>query len=118
MHLSSAPAAALYLACALGTLPAVSFVDPEFGATSDIGNPLMSTAAITTTWPRRRALLPPLSLPGGPPATSRAATSSTAPGSQRWWCRRTPAVSVTDVTHDHTTVLATIDAKLLDDLHP
>jgi len=35
-----APIAQFYLDCAAGTLPSVSFVDPEFGVISEIGGPL------------------------------------------------------------------------------
>ncbi len=44
--LNLAPVAAFPLACALGTLPADPFIDPEFGQTSDIGNPLMNIPAV------------------------------------------------------------------------
>jgi phospholipase C len=41
-----APVAQFYADCAAGTLPSVSFVDPEFGALSDIGLPLAALPGI------------------------------------------------------------------------
>jgi phospholipase C len=41
------PIAAFYAACAAGTLPSVSFVDPEFGAITDIGAPLADLPLLT-----------------------------------------------------------------------
>jgi phospholipase C len=41
-----APIAQFHLDCALGTLPSVSFVDPEFGALTDIGGPLSALPGI------------------------------------------------------------------------
>jgi phospholipase C len=41
-----APVAQFYLDCAAGTLPSVSFVDPEFGVLSDIGAPLATLPAL------------------------------------------------------------------------
>ncbi|HTZ65285.1 MAG TPA: alkaline phosphatase family protein [Solirubrobacteraceae bacterium] len=43
---SIVPIAEFYTACATGTLPSVSFVDPEFGALSDIGEPLTTVPGI------------------------------------------------------------------------
>jgi phospholipase C len=41
-----APLAQFFVDCAAGTLPAVSFVDPEFGVLSDIGAPLATVPAL------------------------------------------------------------------------
>jgi phospholipase C len=43
-----APIAKFLSDCAAGTLPAVSFVDPEFGVLSDIGSPLASLPELAT----------------------------------------------------------------------
>ncbi len=45
--LNLSPIGHFFADCALGTLPAVSFVDPEFGVLSDIGAPLMSVPGFT-----------------------------------------------------------------------
>ncbi len=43
-----APIAKFRADCAAGTLPSVSFVDPEFGVLSDIGSPLASLPQVAT----------------------------------------------------------------------
>ena len=58
-----APIAQFYLDCAAGTLPSVSFVDPEFGVLSDVGAPL--------------ATVPRLGAIGGKAGNDRAATRRT-----------------------------------------
>src|ERR1700722_4327059 len=42
------PVAEFFADCAAGTLPSVSFVDPEFGVLSDIGEPLTSVPGLET----------------------------------------------------------------------
>ncbi|PTU30184.1 alkaline phosphatase family protein [Stenotrophobium rhamnosiphilum] len=47
--LNFSPVAQFYVDCALGTLPAVSFVDPEFNAVSTVGSPLFSFLKTAST---------------------------------------------------------------------
>ncbi|HXW58534.1 MAG TPA: alkaline phosphatase family protein [Solirubrobacteraceae bacterium] len=155
------------LDCAAGVLPAVSFVDPEFGVLSDVGSyiaqlPALSTLAgeLETTggdeenpqdmsygeswaysvidavlnspaW-SRTLLVYTYDEHGGyydhvPPPAAIAPDSiapqlgpEDAPGGYDMYGPRVPAVvvspyskpnAVTDVVHDHTSVLATIEAK-------
>jgi phospholipase C len=153
--------------CAAGTLPSVSFVDPEFGLLSDIGAPLATVAGLESigalleatggdeedpqdlaygeawaysviravmdspVW--RRTLLvytydehggyydhvpPPSAI--APDSIPPALTSGDSPGGYDIYGPRVPAIVVspyarpngtTDVLHDHTSVLATIEAK-------
>ncbi|MGI8751749.1 MAG: alkaline phosphatase family protein [Acidimicrobiales bacterium] len=165
--LNLAPVAAFHLACALGTLPAVSFVDPEFGTTSDVGNPLMNVPALkalgarlgaqggseedpqdirygeafvasivdsvmrSSAWARTVLVLtwdehggyydhvaPPAAI--APDSIAPQLAPGDQPGGYDLYGPRVPAVvvspyarlhSVTDAVHDHTSVLATIEAK-------
>jgi phospholipase C len=162
-----APIARFHADCAAGTLPSVSFVDPEFGATSDIGAPLAALPALSViaagldtvggdeeaprdmyygeawaygvlgsvltspAWPRTLLIYtydehggyydhvppPKAVLPDDiPPALA----PGDLPGTYGRYGPRVPAVvaspysrpnAVTDVVHDHTSVLATIEAK-------
>jgi phospholipase C len=153
--------------CAKGTLPAVSFVDPEVGALSLIGKALASLPVLGPilgtlgtiggdeeapqdmyygeAWAHRvveavlrsaawtRTLLiytydehggyydhvpPPPAIP--PDSIPPQLTSGDVPGGYDMYGPRVPAVvaspyakphAVTDVVHDHTSVLATIEAK-------
>ena len=164
-HLS--PVAQFHADCAAGTLPSVSFVDPEFGVVSDIGSPLASlpglsgiSATLQTVggdqeepqdmyygeawaheiiesvlasplWPRTLLIYtydehggyydhvpPPAAIE--PDSIPPALASGDAPGAYNLYGPRVPAVvvspyskpnAVTDVVHDHTSVLATIEAK-------
>jgi phospholipase C len=162
------PIAAFYAACAAGTLPAVSFVDPEFGAAGEVGAPLQSLpgvlssvgATISTVggdqedpqdmyygeawahsvleavlhspaWPRTLLIYtydehggyydhvpPPKAI--APDAIPPQLASGDAPGGYTLYGPRVPAVvvspyskpkGVTNVVHDHTSVLATIESK-------
>ncbi|HEV3046327.1 MAG TPA: alkaline phosphatase family protein [Solirubrobacteraceae bacterium] len=162
-----APIAQFYLDCAAGTLPSVSFVDPEFGVLSDIGSALATvpglesiTGKLETTggdeedpqnlsigeywaytvvhavlsspaWPRT-LLIYTYDEHGGyydhvPPPAAIAPDSippelepGDIPGGYDIYGPRVPAVvaspyakpnAVTNVVHDHTSVLATIEAK-------
>ena len=162
-----APVAQFYADCAAGTLPAVSFVDPEFGVVSDIGSPLAGlpglagiSAGLQTVggdqedpqdmyygeawahgvveavlkspaWPRTLLVYtydehggyydhvpPPAAI--APDAIAPQLTATDVPGGYTIYGPRVPAVvvspyarphAVTDVVHDHTSVLATIEAK-------
>jgi phospholipase C len=161
------PIADFYLACATGTLPAVSFVDPEFGALSDIGEPLTKVPGIealgvkltetggdeenpqdmdygeywaytvvnavlhSPAWPRTLLIYtydehggyydhvpPPGAIP--PDEIPPDLEPGDVPGGYDIYGPRVPAViaspyskpnAVTNVVHDHTSVLATIEAK-------
>jgi phospholipase C len=162
-----APTSQFFLDCAAGTLPSVSFVDPEFGLLTDIGGPLSSlpgieaiTGKLDTTggdeeseqdmdygeywayqvvkavlaspaWPRT-LLIYTYDEHGGyydhvPPPAAIAPDSiapelgpEDVPGGFDIYGPRVPAIvaspyskpnSVTNVLHDHTSVLATIAAK-------
>ncbi len=155
------------LDCAAGTLPSVSFVDPEFGALSDVGEPISKLpglealgARLETTggdeedpqdmsygeywayqtvkavlespaWPRT-LLIHTYDEHGGyydhvPPPAAIAPDSipprlgpGDAPGGYDIYGPRVPAIvaspysrpnGVTNVLHDHTSVLATIESK-------
>jgi phospholipase C len=161
------PVAAFFADCAAGTLPSVSFVDPEFGALSDIGEPLTTVPGIealgvklsetggdeenpqdmsygeywayqvvhavlsSPAWPRTLLIYtydehggyydhvpPPAAIPPDeiPPELS----SEDLPGGYDIYGPRVPGIvaspyskpnAVTNVVHDHTSVLATIEAK-------
>jgi phospholipase C len=162
-----APIAEFHADCAAGTLPSVSFVDPEFGVVSDIGAPLAAlpelrgiSAGLQTVggdeeepqdmyygeawahrvlesvlrspaWPRTLLIYtydehggyydhvpPPKAIE--PDSIPPDLTSGDAPGAYNIYGPRVPAVvvspyskpnAVTNVVHDHTSVLATIEAK-------
>jgi phospholipase C len=161
------PIAEFYAACATGTLPAVSFVDPEFGALSDIGEPLTKVPGIealgvkltetggdeenpqdmdygeywaytvvnavlrSPAWPRTLLIYtydehggyydhvpPPEAIP--PDEVPPDLEPGDIPGGYDIYGPRVPAViaspyskpnAATNVVHDHTSVLATIEAK-------
>jgi phospholipase C len=165
LHL--APMARFFADCALGALPAVSFVDPEFGVVSDIGSPLASLPALadiatgletvggdqeanqdmyygeawahsvieavlrSPAWSRTLLVYtydehggyydhvpPPAAI--APDSIAPQLAAGDAPGGYTIYGPRVPAVvvspyskpnGVTDVVHDHTSVLATIEAK-------
>jgi phospholipase C len=158
-----------FLDCALGTLPAVSFVDPEFGALSDIAEALITVPEISSivaeldldtiggdeeepqdmyygeawahgvveavlkspAWPRTLLIYtydehggyydhvsPPAAI--APDSIPPALSAGDAQGGYDIYGVRVPAIvaspysipgGVTDVIHDHTSVLATIEAK-------
>jgi phospholipase C len=161
------PVAQFFLDCAAGTLPSVSFVDPEFGALSDIGAPLTSVPGLqglgvklettggdeenpqdmsygeywayqavnavlrSPAWPRT-LLIYTYDEHGGyydhvPPPAAIAPDSiapelgpGEIPGGYDLYGPRVPGIvaspyskpnATTDVVHDHTSVLATIEAK-------
>jgi phospholipase C len=153
--------------CKTGALPQVSFVDPEFGALTDIGGPLSAlplvsaiTGPLNTTggdeeseqdmsygeywayqvvdavlnspaWPRTLLIYtydehggyydhvkPPAAI--APDSIPPALEAGDYPGGYDLYGPRVPAVvaspyakpnAVTNVLHDHTSVLATIEAK-------
>ncbi|MHB8242981.1 MAG: alkaline phosphatase family protein [Solirubrobacteraceae bacterium] len=159
--------AQFYADCATGSLPAVSFVDPEFGALSDVGETLatlpglealgakLSTAGgdeedpqdmaygeswahsvleavlNSPAWPRTLLIYtydehggyydhvaPPAAI--APDSIPPALGPEDVPGGYDIYGPRVPAVVVspyskpnatTNVVHDHTSVLATIEAK-------
>ena len=161
------PVAQFHADCAAGTLPSVSFVDPEFGVVSDIGAPLASlpglagiSAGLQTVggdqedpqdmyygeawaygvvqsvlaspaWPRTLLIYtydehggyydhvpPPKAIE--PDAIPPTLAPGDTPGAYNLYGPRVPAVvvspyakpnAVTNVVHDHTSVLATIEAK-------
>jgi phospholipase C len=162
-----APIAQFFVDCAAGTLPSVSFVDPEFGVLSDIGEPLASVPGLeaiasklettggdeenpqdmsygeywayqvvnsvlhSPAWPRT-LLVYTYDEHGGyydhvPPPAAIAPDSippelgpEDAPGGYDIYGPRVPGIvvspyskpnAVTDVLHDHTSVLATIESK-------
>jgi phospholipase C len=165
------PIAGFFSDCAAGTLPSVSFVDPEFGAVSEVGSALVSSGATlpvlaqigaileavggdeedpqdmyygeqwaytileavlhSPAWPRT-LLIYTYDEHGGyydhvPPPSAIAPDSippklapTDVPGGYNLYGPRVPAVvvspyskpgGVTNVVHDHTSVLATIEAK-------
>ena len=168
-----APIAKFLSDCAAGTLPSVSFVDPEFGVLSDIGSPLASLPQVATqptvaevlqnvngiggdqespqdmyygeAWAYRilqavldspawaRTLLiytydehggyydhvpPPATI--APDSIAPELSAGDAPGGYNLYGPRVPGIvvspyskpnGVTNVLHDHTSVLATIEAK-------
>ena len=156
-----------FVDCAAGTLPSVSFVDPEFGVLSDIGEPLTKVPGLeaigaklessggdeestqdmaygeywayllvnavlhSPAWPRT-LLVYMYDEHGGyydhvPPPPAIAPDSiapqlgpEDAPGGYDLYGPRVPGIvaspyskpnAVTNVVHDHTSVLATIEAK-------
>jgi len=162
-----APIAQFFADCTAGSLPSVSFVDPEFGALSDIGAPLTSVPGLeavgvklettggdeedpqnmdygeywayqvvhavlsSPAWPRT-LLIYTYDEHGGyydhvPPPAAIAPDSippqlepGDIPGGYDIYGPRVPAIvaspyskpnAVTNVVHDHTSVLATIEAK-------
>jgi phospholipase C len=161
------PIAQFYTDCASGNLPQVSFVDPEFGALSDIGEPLTKVPGLevlgvkladtggdeespqdmsygeywayqtvnavlhSPAWPRT-LLLYTYDEHGGyydhvPPPAAIAPDSippelgpEDVPGGYDIYGPRVPGIvaspyskpnAVTNVVHDHTSALATIEAK-------
>jgi phospholipase C len=161
------PLADFFAACASGSLPSVSFVDPEFGALSDIGEPLTKVPGIESlgvkltetggdeenpqdmeygeywayqvvhavldspAWPRT-LLIYTYDEHGGyydhvPPPAAIAPDEippqlgpEDIPGAYDIYGPRVPGIvaspyskpgAVTNVVHDHTSVLATIEAK-------
>jgi phospholipase C len=161
------PIAAFFADCAAGTLPSVSFVDPEFGAISDIGEPLTKVPGLeaigvkltetggdeespqdmsygeywaytvvhavlsSPAWPRTLLIYtydehggyydhvaPPAAIP--PDEVPPELEPGDAPGGYDTYGPRVPGIvaspyskpgEVTNVVHDHTSVLATIEAK-------
>jgi len=161
------PIAAFYADCAAGTLPQVSFVDPEFGALSDIGQPLTEVPGLealgvkltetsgseedpadmdygeywaytvinavlhSPAWPRTLLIYtydehggyydhvpPPAAIP--PDEIPPELGPEDLPGGYDLYGPRVPAIvaspyskpnAVTNKVHDHTSVLATIEAK-------
>jgi phospholipase C len=162
-----APIAQFYADCAAGSLPSVSFVDPEFGVVSDIGSALATvpgleaiTGKLETTggdeedpqnmsygeswaytvlhavltspaWPRTLLIYtydehggyydhvpPPAAI--APDDIQPELEPGDVPGGYDIYGPRVPAIvaspyskpnAVTDVVHDHTSALATIEAK-------
>jgi phospholipase C len=162
-----APVGSFYEDCTAGTLPAVSFVDPEVGVLSFVGKSLSSLPIVggiasglatvggdeeapqdmsygeawahrvveaalhSPAWPRTLLIYtydehggyydhvpPPRAIPPDSIAPKLAPTDL--PGGYDLYGPRVPAVvaspyskpnGVTDVVHDHTSVLATIEAK-------
>jgi phospholipase C len=163
------PVAGFFADCALGTLPSVSFVDPEFGAAGEIGSALTSAdlpllagigadiSAVggdqedpqdmyygeawafqilqavmhSPAWPRTLLIYtydehggyydhvpPPAAI--APDSIPPKLASTDVPGGYNVYGPRVPAIvaspyskpgAVTNVVHDHTSVLATIEAK-------
>jgi len=161
------PIAQFFADCTAGSLPAVSFVDPEFGVLSDIGAPLVGVVGInevgvefseaggdeeppqdltygenwayqvvnavlhSPNWPRTLLIYtfdehggyydhvpPPVAI--APDDIHPDLTSSDVPGGYDLYGPRVPAIvaspyskvtGITNVVHDHTSVLATIEAK-------
>ncbi|HTU80311.1 MAG TPA: alkaline phosphatase family protein [Solirubrobacteraceae bacterium] len=164
---SITPIAEFFAACASGGLPSVSFVDPEFGALSDIGEPLtkvpgMEALGVKLTetggdeenpqnmgygeywayqvvhavlsspaWPRTLLIYtydehggyydhvpPPAAIP--PDEIQPELEPGDYPGGYDLYGPRVPGIvaspyskpnAVTNVVHDHTSVLASIEAK-------
>ena len=162
-----APVAQFYLDCAVGTLPAVSFVDPEFGALGELGRLLAQVPELagiaadlgtiggseedpqnleygeawaysvveavlhSPAWPRTLLIYtydehggyydhvpPPAAI--APDDIPPALSPGDIVGGYNLYGVRVPAVvaspyarpnAVTNVVHDHTSVLATIEAK-------
>ncbi len=163
------PIAAFFADCALGALPSVSFVDPEFGAVSEVGSALISAqlplltqlgadveavggdeedpqdmyygeewafqilqaAMRSPAWPRTLLIYtydehggyydhvpPPAAI--APDSIPPNLTATDVAGGYNLYGPRVPAIvaspysrpgGVTNVVHDHTSVLATIEAK-------
>ncbi|MCU4187309.1 hypothetical protein K6U06_23300 [Acidiferrimicrobium sp. IK] len=161
------PVAQFFLDCALGTLPAVSFVDPEFGVLGEVGGPLSQVPGVTRlgdyistlggdeenpqdmsygenwayqvvnavlhspAWPRTLLVYtfdehggyydhvpPPAAV--APDAIAPSLAPTDVPGGYNIYGPRVPAIvaspyskpgGTTNVVHDHTSVLATIEAK-------
>ena len=161
------PIAQFFADCEAGTLPSVSYVDPEFGVLTDIGAPLAAlpqlepivgkldttggdeeseqdmaygeywayqivTAVLKSpAWPRTLLIYtydehggyydhvpPPAAIP--PDAIPPELGPEDVPGGYDLYGPRVPGIvaspyckpnSVTNVVHDHTSVLATIEAK-------
>ena len=161
------PIAQFFADCTAGTLPSVSFVDPEFGVLSDIGAPLVGVVGVngvgvefselggdeeppqdltygenwayqvvnavlhSPAWPRT-LLVYTFDEHGGyydhiPPPAAIAPDDippdlapTDVPGGYTLYGPRVPAIvaspyakasGITNVVHDHTSVLATIEAK-------
>jgi len=161
------PIAQFYADCAAGTLPSVSFVDPEFGVLGEVGAPLatlpqlapiaeklettggdeedpqnlaygeywafrtVSAVLKSPAWPRTLLIYtydehggyydhvppPPAIAPDSIPPEL---TSEDVPGAYNIYGPRVPGIvaspyskpnGTTNVVHDHTSVLATIEAK-------
>jgi phospholipase C len=161
------PIAQFFADCATGSLPSVSFVDPEFGLLSDIGAPLVGVAGVnglgvefsqlggdeeasqdltygenwayqvvnavlhSPAWPRTLLVYtfdehggyydhvpPPAAI--APDDIAPDLTATDLPGGYNLYGPRVPAIvaspyararGVTNVVHDHTSILATIEAK-------
>jgi phospholipase C len=161
------PIAQFFLDCAAGSLPSVSFVDPEFGALSDIGEPLTKVPGLealgvklettggdeenpqnmdygeywayqvvnavlhSPAWPRTLLIYtydehggyydhvpPPAAI--APDSIAPELAPGDAPGGYDMYGPRVPGIvvspyskpnAVTNVVHDHTSALATIEAK-------
>jgi phospholipase C len=161
------PIAEFFADCAAGTLPSVSFVDPEFGLLSDIGSPLVGVVGVNNVgvqlselggdeeppqdltygenwayqvvnavlhspaWARTLLIYtfdehggyydhvaPPVAI--APDDIAPDLTSTDVAGGYNIYGPRVPAIvaspysranGVTNVVHDHTSVLATIEAK-------
>jgi phospholipase C len=161
------PIAKFFTDCEAGTLPSVSFVDPEFGALTDIGAPLAALPQLETiatktqttggdeeseqdmeygeywafqvvsavlkspAWPRTLLIYtydehggyydhvpPPPAIP--PDSIPPELGPENLPGGYDIYGPRVPGIvaspygkpnGVTNVVHDHTSVLATIEAK-------
>ncbi|HEY2316941.1 MAG TPA: alkaline phosphatase family protein [Solirubrobacteraceae bacterium] len=162
------PIGAFYAACASGTLPAVSFVDPEFGVAGEVGSALQSLPGVLSSvgaaastvggdqedpqdmyygeawahtvleavlhspaWSRTLLVYtydehggyydhvpPPAAI--APDAIGPQLAPGDAPGGYTMYGPRVPTVvvspyskpkGVTNVVHDHTAVLATVEAK-------
>jgi phospholipase C len=161
------PVAKFYADCAAGTLPSVSFVDPEFGVLSDIGSPLTSVPGLealgaklestggdeestqdmaygeywayqtvkavlnSPAWPRTLLIYtydehggyydhvpPPAAI--APDSIAPELEAGDAPGGYNLYGPRVPGIvaspyskpnAVTNHVHDHTSVLATIEAQ-------
>jgi phospholipase C len=164
---SIVPSTEFLLDCALGKLPAVSFVDPEFGLLGQVGGPLSQVPGLSALgarvsaqggseenpqdiqygeafaatiidavlasplWPRTLLVwlydehggyydhVPPPSAVA-PDSIPPALAAGDVPGGYNIYGPRVPAVvvsayaqphAVSDVVHDHTSVLATIESK-------
>jgi phospholipase C len=143
-----APMSTFFADCAAGTLPSVSFVDPEFGVLSEIGAPLeeapqdltygenwayfvMNAVLQSPAWERTLVIYtfdehggyydhvpPPRAL--APDSIKPDRTATDVKGTYKRYGPRVPAIvmsphskknAVTNVVHDHTSVLATIEHK-------
>ncbi len=162
-----APIAQFYADCALGTLPSVSLVDPEFGVAGEVGSALATVPALapiaaelqstggdeedpqdmsygeywayrtikavldSPAWPRTLLIYtydehggyydhvpPPAAI--APDSIPPELSSSDIPGGYNIYGPRVPTIvvspyskanGVTNVVHDHTSFLATVEAK-------